>query len=235
MSFSRGSRFVKIAEGLGVDMLHRIGYRLLSDSDLPHIAPLLEMLLARLQGSSLSGSRLSSFIDCLRLRLLLTIDPQPDSLRAHSGCRRIYCMVNASEAIVTVGVGIRRHHFHPVQRQHALLNRIWLVKQSSSIGRLVMLALLRFEVLVQRHRILVTVPNDVSVVGNVSVFELNGRPLHLLIGHVLENGPEFLRRSSVDIYRSIVHAILSLVLVPFSWFLSVDRPDHSRVFWSNVG
>ena len=98
-----------------------------------------------------------------------------------------------------------------------------------------MLALLRFEVLVQRHRILVTVPNDVSIVGNVSVFELNGRPLHLLIGHVLENGPEFLRRSSVDIYRSIVHAILSLVLVPFSRFLSVDRPDHSRVFWSNVG
>ena len=66
-------------------MLHRIGYRLLSDSDLPHVAPLLEMLLARLQRSSLSGSRLSSFIDCLRLRLLLTIDPQPDSLRAHSG------------------------------------------------------------------------------------------------------------------------------------------------------
>ena len=144
-------------------------------------------------------------------------------------------MVNASEAIVTVGVGIRRHHFHLVQRQHALFNSVWLLKQSSSIGRLVMLALLRFKVLVQRHRTLITVPNDVSVVGNISVFELNGRPLHLLIGHVLEDGAEFLRRSSVDIYRSIVHAFLSLMLVPFSRFLSVDRPDYSRVFWSNVG
>ena len=44
----RGSRFVKIAEGLGVDMLHRICYRLLSDSHLPHVVSLLELLLTRL-------------------------------------------------------------------------------------------------------------------------------------------------------------------------------------------
>lgn len=61
-------------------MLHRICYRLLPDSDLPHVAPLLELLLAWLQGTGLSGSELSSFIDYLRLQLLLTIDPQPDSL-----------------------------------------------------------------------------------------------------------------------------------------------------------
>ena len=98
-----------------------------------------------------------------------------------------------------------------------------------------MLALLWFEVLVQWHRILVTVPNDVSVMGNVSVFELNGRPLHLLISHVLEDGPEFLWRRSINIYRSIMHAVLAKVLVPFSRFLSVDRTNHFRLLRSNVG
>ena len=167
-------------------MLHRICYRLLSDPNWPHVAA------PRLQRSGLSGRGLSSFIR--RLLFLLTIDSQPSSLRAHSSGRRIYCMVNAGEAIVAVGVGFRWHHLHPVQCQHTLLNRVRLVKQSSCIWRLVMLALFGFEGLVQWHWILVAVSNDVSVVGNVSVIVLyDGRPLHLLISHVLEDGAKFLR------------------------------------------
>ena len=132
-------------------------------------------------------------------------------------------MVNASKSIVAILLSFQ--HAHLIKTHHAFFDLVWLIYKSSCRLRLVVFAMLWFELFVLRHWVIVTIPNDIAIMSLVSVSIFNRGSLAFLSCHVLKNGAKGLRLSTLDVHRPILHAVLSLVLVAVTRLLPIYWPD----------